>query len=985
MTDDENSALDELPVGTLVVVGALLLAALTLPTFAPGTGPEEADPSNGTIVTPDGTTLEEVDGSDRGPLAGLNALPASHLRDEETPTVHASAGTQTMRVETTTVDGEPALNLSDDRTHGGRWVSVPTEWFERTQGEVPSVARIAHEENGTYAEPIQVRGDSAAFYVRGFSTNTVTFGGELVIQDQPAINGTRHTYQLDSRDSVDDLSINVTGVSNSQDRTISGVTQSNSIETVDIGGTTTPTNESLNLSLSASSSLMAETDFQKIYIDEGTTGSETRTLDTGGVSSVSDITLYGAVYSGPADISLTVDGQDWGSYQTAGGAGTENWQIDASGPTVSATDGTIDVTVEKTSTNGRFYMEDVSNGRHGEFVIKGWPETVSVSANGGGGSASFAETETKSIDLTESTTEMTLSSDKDFEVDYELSLTERSQTVDPVVEVNGETASYSGALADGETVSLNASASWLVDGQNNVSVRVGDGSVTTGPEPKVGVEYRHDLESPRSVQYESEALSERYNISKTYTTARENATLTVPHARTVVSMRSLEYRLNESGSYSSVPQSAANLSGTTLSVDVSALAGNPVPKGTTIEVRSVGSRVDAHNAEISVVEATPVGFDLASKIRLDSWNSDSYLGVGETPQGSLVTYGTNESWTAESDYVEISADGSQRFYAPNASSGSEVTLNTLSARVSPDRNNMRVRVPESANITNTEFVVEPASVVGDGWSAEYVAGTDGQWYAVVDDSGEELGVAQKPDPIEVSRDDVGLVSIDPTEEPNAANSGGVGGGVFATLSDGNLPALSVLFGGVGLLFVAGSRPRASRDAVDGFASSVGSAFGRLPRVGGPIGAAVESVLSGAGNAAVSVGANRILTGTLAAAVAVAAAEAGLFTIGSEAGAILSVAGIAVGSLFLLREADEFTTARWIAIVGVAGVVAIQGLGEGDLLSQFVDSDAFLIAVLIGGYAVIQLVREYRANNGPDDDRPQIVFRSDGGTDDEGSP
>ncbi|TKX50009.1 hypothetical protein EXE49_09175 [Halorubrum sp. ASP121] len=555
------------------------------------------------------------------------------------------------------------------------------------------------------------------------------------------------------------------------------------------------------------------------------------------------------------------------------------------------------------------------------------------------------------------------------------------------MEVNGNTVSHTGTLADGETVSLDAEPSWLRDGQNNVTVQVGGGSVTSGPEPQVELEYRHDLESPRTVDYESEALSERYNISKTYTTPRANATLTVPHARTVLSIRALKYRLNETGSWSSVPQSAANLSGTTLDVDVSELAGDPVPEGTTIEVRSTGSRVKAHDSEVSVVRATPVGFNMDSRIQLDSWNSGSYLEVGETPQGSLVYYAENETYSAESDCVELYSNGDQRFYAPNASSGSRVTLNTLSARVEPERNSMRVRVPESANATNTEFVVEPASVVGDAWTAEYVAGTDGQWYAVTDRSGTELGAAEKPDPIEVSRDDVGFVSIEPTEPPSASTSG-AGGGVFATFTSGNLPSLLVLFGGVGMLFVAGTRPQSSREAVDGIAAGVGGLFERIPRVGSPIGSGVESALSAVGSGLVSVGENRLLTGTVGAAVVVAAAEAGLFTIGSEAGAILAVGGIAVGSLWLLRESGEFTTARWIAIVAVAGVVALQGLGEGDLLAEFVNSDAFLIAVLIGGYAAIQLVREYRANNSPDDDRPQVIiggrFRSGSGDDQEGS-
>ncbi|WP_233559408.1 hypothetical protein [Halorubrum sp. Atlit-9R] len=592
------------------------------------------------------------------------------------------------------------------------------------------------------------------------------------------------------------------------------------------------------------------------------------------------------------------------------------------------------------------------------------------------------ETVTDSVDL--STGSQSADVSVNGPVDVSASWTEVSQTRDSVVELNGHTASYNGTLAEGETVDLGGSVSWLEDGQNNVTVHVGDGSYSgDGPEPQVELEFRHDLESPRTVDYESEALSERYNISKTYTTSRANATLTIPHARTVLSMRALDYRLNETGSWSSVPQSAANLSGTTLDVDVSALAGDPVPEGTTVEVRSTGSRVDAHDSEISVVRATPVGFDMDSRIQLDSWNSGSYLEVGETPQGGLVYYAENETYSAESDYVELYSDGDQRFYAPNASSGSRVTLNTLSARVSPERNSMRVRVPESVNATNTEFVVEPASVVGDSWTAEYVAGTDGQWYAIVDGSDNELGAAEKPDAITVDRDDVGLVSIEPTDPPSPGTDS-VGGGVFATFTTGNLPSLSVLFGSVAMLFVAGTRPAASRDAIDGFASGADSAVSRIPRVGPTLGNGVKAAVSSVGSGLVSIGENRLLTGAIGAAVVVAAGQAGLFSLGSEAGAILAVGGIAIGSLFLLREVDEFTTARWIAIVAVAGVVALQGLGEGDLLAEFVNSDAFLIAVLIGGYALIQLVREYRANNSPDDDRPQVVIGGRFSNDDEGS-
>ncbi|ELZ30092.1 hypothetical protein C473_13279, partial [Halorubrum distributum JCM 10247] len=230
--------LDDEQLKVVGLLGVVIIAMAAGPMLLMPSDDTEIEPNNGTVVTPDGTELQEVDGGvDRGPLGGLNAIPASHLRDDESPTVHASAGAQTMRVETTTVSGEPALNLTDERTHDGRWVSVPTAWFNETQGGVPSVARIAHEENGTYTETIQVRGNSAAFYVRGFSTNTVTFGGELVIRDQPAVDGTRHTYQLDSRDSVDNLVINATGVENTAPASTSVSATDGDTLPIDVGGT----------------------------------------------------------------------------------------------------------------------------------------------------------------------------------------------------------------------------------------------------------------------------------------------------------------------------------------------------------------------------------------------------------------------------------------------------------------------------------------------------------------------------------------------------------------------------------------------------------------------------------------------------------------------------------------------------------------------------------------------------------------------------
>jgi len=69
---------------------------------------------------------------------------------------------------------------------------------------------------------VRVEEDSAAFYVRGFSTNTVTFSGEVQITGDPADNGSQYSYDIADLDSGSNVTVNMTGVSNSVEETESG-------------------------------------------------------------------------------------------------------------------------------------------------------------------------------------------------------------------------------------------------------------------------------------------------------------------------------------------------------------------------------------------------------------------------------------------------------------------------------------------------------------------------------------------------------------------------------------------------------------------------------------------------------------------------------------------------------------------------------------------------------------------------------------------
>ncbi|RLM32811.1 hypothetical protein DVK01_19975, partial [Haloarcula sp. Atlit-120R] len=598
------------------------------------------------------------------------------------------------------------------------------------------------------------------------------------------------------------------------------------------------------------------------------------------------------------------------------------------------------------------------------------------------GKLNEGESQTVQIDQFDSSVSNATVGTQSGAVDVAIGYTERTVTEDAGVIINGQPVRMSGTLSQDDTTTLMANQSWLQSGQNNVTVVAGDGDTgTDAPAPTVDVDYQHELTTRRAVTFQDEAFSERYNISRTYLSSRESATLTIPHAQNIISLRSLEVRVGQSGSWTQIPASARTMQGTELQIDIAELTGGTVPKGTTVEVRSVGSKVDVHNGAVTVLDATSVGTDLDSRVRLDSWASDAYISVGNTSQPQQLHYGVNESYSAEGDYAELSTRHAQRVHFPEATAGSEVGVRTAPVQLSPVNGTIRASVPEQqTNATSPAFTVAPGQRSGESFTVEYLGATEGSWYGVYEvDTTKRFDRVQGREPMTVPKDNIDSVirvktASAPTANPDGAST------IFGAADQGNLVGLVALFGSIAMLFVIGRRPKRSRNVVDSLAASAGAAAGQLPRVGGIVEDGVTSSIEALGDAIVTLGENTILTSAVGAAALVAAIQSGYIDIGPELGAMLAVTGLAIGSLVFLQRIGEFTTARWIAIVGVLGVLALQWLGEGDLLTALVNSDAFVLVVVIAGFAVIQLVREYRANNSPDDDQPQvnIIARRSGG-------
>ncbi|QKY18295.1 hypothetical protein [Halorubrum sp. CBA1229] len=233
---------------SLLLAGVLITAAVAMP----------ADPFGGgetTVETQDPVQGETYEATEQAPSfdgESMNQLPSTFTdaaaeAPEPPDKVRASAGSQTMNVQTSVVDGEPAIVLEDERTHEGRWVSIDTAWFEEHLGEVPNAAFITHESGNEYAAPLQVRGDSAAFYVREFSTNTVTFDGEVQLSGAQAGDGSQFQYELANTSGVNDPSINLTGVENTATASTSVSATNGDTFPIDVGGTASPRDETVTL------------------------------------------------------------------------------------------------------------------------------------------------------------------------------------------------------------------------------------------------------------------------------------------------------------------------------------------------------------------------------------------------------------------------------------------------------------------------------------------------------------------------------------------------------------------------------------------------------------------------------------------------------------------------------------------------------------------------------------------------------------------
>jgi len=578
----------------LALAAALVVSAVVItPGMLFGPSGDTSEAKSGEVYTQ--TEVPQA-GPDAGSFesASLMSVPDGYTSTtssgvEEPPDVRASAGAQTMQVSVTEDNGEVALQLEDDRVHDGRWVSIPSQWFENELGSVPEVAYVAHKESGEeYQTELYTRDDSVAFYVEEFSTNTVTFSGEVNVSGDFE-DGSQAQYELSDLDSTSDPVVNLTGETSTEDEVSTGTAGPSSSSSLSIAGNVDPTGPSDStpkLSVTAKETSSAEIDElmgdgepdSSGYLagsDYGTplksehefTPNESGTL-TKLTPNISDAVT--PEYDLTVDVYIVEEGVDeefgegtrvkedwtpeWSTGEqpfsiddydvTAGETYTIEFVSQTTGSSddvqflTVATDSSPDTTLRtKNDDSGDTFTYEEASDIGLQYGSA--PKDLSVSSaidSATLGDFESGEMKTTSLEVPRGDSSLEWSgSGGDF--DWSLNYTERTQTEDPSVELNSETVSHSGTLDDGETVQLNLSQESLREGTNYVNVSVGDGTLSSdAPTPMVGMELTHDAVDKQDVEYGGGQWTETYNVSETYASSRSSANLTVPFQTNVYQM-----------------------------------------------------------------------------------------------------------------------------------------------------------------------------------------------------------------------------------------------------------------------------------------------------------------------------------------------------------------------------------------------------------------------------------------------------------------
>ena len=577
---------------------------------------------------------------------------------------------------------DSAIVISDDSNNGSRDIAIRSDIIEETVGHEPQTVHGVHSSGSEWSSAIDYQDDYAIFGIDRFSSNTITFGGSVVVQAESATDGDRYEYEIDGIEDVSDFDIELTGAINERSRTQSGSSEAGTIEDISIEGNMDPIGTQIQLNR------ITTGDWSREYCTGCNRNDNsfddyavTQSLDTGGdgVISVSaevrvqyDDTDSTREYTSELWVSDGGDPFDGEMLDTdsnerePGGARIADTHTLSGTTDLLTDDGDVNVGVKLTNSRNVEYLElnelDVETKSEIDMEISTDNETIVADGPG-----------TYDIDypLGESSLAFSGSGSTDWTLRYD----ERTQTEDVEIDVNGNTVTHEGVLADNETVSLETDTSWITTGTNTIDVSVADS--IDGPDGTVGLDYRHAAESRVTIDKTSETWADHYNFSRTWTADREDAFIEIPFGDRFVFFEDLEMR-HDHGEWSTIHSSQFEQTGTDLRIDV-----GDVVAGSTTEIRVKAHKIYVQDGEINVTQPTIEGDTLDTEIEVLDAGDDFGIEVSNTEPAPLSHYVSESSWSSN-DYLIVGSDDHQTLMMPSANSGGTATISTIPLSITAD-------------------------------------------------------------------------------------------------------------------------------------------------------------------------------------------------------------------------------------------------------------------------------------------------------------
>jgi len=900
-------------------------------------------------------------------------------------------------------------------------------------GYVPRQITVANNETGeTWSYVAERENGWLIASVEHFSSNSVTWSGEVNISASPASDGSSYSYEIADLDAASDPSINLMGVTTSEWDNVSGSGVGvDHTASVSVGGNAPPTGPSVNneATLEITSNAVDYTHNPLLANDaSGGTYSYQMVGDESTDNAIGSGVRFDAPQSGPVK-SLTVDiletsGSDYGasvdiyivqekpdSTFNEGTLVKSDWNPDwQTGEQSITLDSSYKVeegksyTVEFVTTNSD--GDGTEDGLHlnTAFDSYGSPwfnyggtetekpadmtvhveskvENLSVQTDEGQseniGTLAAGETKTIELPATLDTTTLNFSGSGSAGFNYTWHLKEHTQSNNVAVELNGEVYQHQGTLGDGETVQLSADESDLVDGTNRVNVSVGDGSLSAdAPDPVVGFTYTHNASDSQSVDYVGGTWIERYNVTKKYSSDRQSPKLTIPFTKEMAKLQRAEYRINggpwQTASYTWT-------SGTTLVVEMP-----NVEAGDSVTVVANGSTVSS-NGEVQVLEPTSPGERLDSKIQVtDLPNSgDFYVDVGGTTEGDRVHYLYSQSWSPTDGHSIIEADGTNKIVAPNVAADGTARVTTWPVEVEPGSGAVMVN---SINGTRSEPGVSVGPYVDGTTTVQYtfVNAEDGTKYNLYSQKGvvRDSGTASSPLTLEDDDSDETLVFLKENTSGESSESGDSDDpvqqvGQFAKQQSSGFSTFDMLgVVGLGLVGIVGAVVVVRRRRDDGVGSS--SVAGGAATVAGGIASGLGTVLEQIVGLLRWFVTHPKMTGALLLLAGIAAVLTGAVSLPPGTGVLIIAVGVPLLTYFAMRKLDRFNPLVFGTVSVGAILLALQLLG-GNLVESFLNAlgPGALILALAALYVVYRAIRAYQSAASAPEEVNQINIGDDG--------